>query len=700
MIFVCGKNDKNQLRKDSNNKGTYGKIPVISQPCQFEVDLSSLLSISFYCYQTAWVTKDRRAYAIGKNLISGSMTHKIFKTKREITFTNKKGQQCQFISAVCGFSYTLYHVTSTNDLNHTKLVFSHELYKEPIFLNINGREPVGIFGGHLSAAVIDTEGAIIVITESVFESPNKPIESNFLPNSEKAVSVACLKDSIFALSSTGRVFKSPIEGQINFQAVDELKGIEIADISGKWDHCLAISKEGRVYACGVNTFGQLGIGENEDKTEEFEIIASLNKYKITSVFAGVQFSMFLTSEGKVLACGVNDYGQLAISGGPSRESIYLPVETEIKDATFCIAGAQLSAFFVNSPPPPNTPNMKVSTSPSKPRKHSKGSDKSKEELLAINASLMEEIASLKKKIASLEQPHESNPSPGNCVELLDSETIHSLRVIREISSGGSGKVLEVGKEETFALKVMHTGENNFKNQRQFLGEHEKLNMLRHPNVVRTYGIYLSDETTPPSILLELCPDDLNKAIKSGKLSNGQIVKYVYQISEGMKFVHIRGFVHRDLKPSNILIAKDGTIKISDFGISKLMTAEEQSTTLGAGTQKFMSPEILNEEDYNEKADVYSFGVVLYFMLSGGQMPKITIIQMGIGKKAPIPSSFTSFAKQLINSCWETSPEKRPSFDEILQELEKNNYKLLELSDTDVKDIKLFVKEHKQRIPPY
>ena len=90
MIFVCGKNDKNQLRKDSNNKGTYGKIPVISLPCQFEVDLSSLLSISFYCYQTAWVTKDRRAYAIGKNLISGSMPHKIFKTKREITFTNKK----------------------------------------------------------------------------------------------------------------------------------------------------------------------------------------------------------------------------------------------------------------------------------------------------------------------------------------------------------------------------------------------------------------------------------------------------------------------------------------------------------------------------------------------------------------------------------------------------------------------------------
>ena len=188
----------------------------------------------------------------------------------------------------------------------------------------------------------------------------------------------------------------------------------------------------------------------------------------------------------------------------------------------------------------------------------------------------------------------------------------------------------------FALKIMHTGNNNFENFKGFIAEYEKLTSLKHPNIVQAYGIFMSDQKTPPSILLELCPRDLTSLIKTHSYKNSEISIWIYQIAEGMKYVHMKKIVHRDLKPSNILIGKDGKIKISDFGISKLMSAEEQSTTRGAGTQKFMAPEILKEEKYNEKADVYSFGVVLYFILSGGEMPKINIIKMGTGLKAPIP----------------------------------------------------------------
>ena len=251
---------------------------------------------------------------------------------------------------------------------------------------------------------------------------------------------------------------------------------------------------------------------------------------------------------------------------------------------------------------------------------------------------------------------------------MNSDT-QSLQTIRRISSGASGEVFEVGKVENYALKVMHITMDqsiNFRTQRQFISEHEKLNMLKHLNIIRTYGIFMSDETTPPSILLELCVSDLNSAIKKNNLKNDQIIIYAYQIAEGMKFVHLKGFVHRDLKPSNILIAKDGTIKISDFGISKLMTAEEQSTTLGPGTQKFMAPEILNEEDYNN---------------SNGQW-----------KKASNSFIFHCFCKEL------NKPKSRPSFEEILQQMEKNDYKLLELSDSDIKSIRQFVKQHKQRLP--
>lgn len=313
------------------------------------------------------------------------------------------------------------------------------------------------------------------------------------------------------------------------------------------------------------------------------------------------------------------------------------------------------------------------------------------------ASLEKKVANLREKVRSLDQQKVTTASTLN---ILDSSAIKELRVIREISSGGFGKVLEVAKEEKLALKVMHAGDASIGAQRALLGEYEKLAMLHHPNVVRALGFFLSDASNPPSILLEFCPDDVGRAIKRGGVSGVQLVAWVYEIVEGMRHVHRRGLVHRDIKPSNILVGSDGQVRISDFGIAKLMTAEEQSTTLGAGTQKFMAPEILREEAYDEKADVYSFGVLLFFMLSGGAMPKISVVQMGNGKKAEIPSSFSSLARDLISACWSSDARGRPSFDEILSLLERNDFKLLELSDEEIREIKELVKHHKEEIPDY
>ena len=82
----------------------------------------------------------------------------------------------------------------------------------------------------------------------------------------------------------------------------------------------------------------------------------------------------------------------------------------------------------------------------------------------------------------------------------------------------------------------------------------------------------------------------------------------------MEYVHFLKIIHRDVKPSNIMVAYDGTIKIADFGLSKIMTIEEQSMTGGVGTQKFMAPEEIDELEYDEKVDVYSFGVLAFFIL--------------------------------------------------------------------------------------
>ena len=286
-------------------------------------------------------------------------------------------------------------------------------------------------------------------------------------------------------------------------------------------------------------------------------------------------------------------------------------------------------------------------------------------------------------------------------QILDEEEIQNLEKIEEIGSGGGGRVFKVAKKQIYALKEMIIRNAKIKNLKNFISEYEIMNFLQHPNVLKVFGILMTSSTIPPSILLEFSPMNLEKGIEEKLFSNEEIVKIIYQIIEGMKYIHFKKIIHRDIKPSNILIASDGTVKISDFGISKLMSVQEQSLTRGVGSQKYMAPEIINEENnYDEKVDVYSFGVLLFYVLSDGKLPDIKIGHILQGKKAEIPSSFTDFSKNLINECWNFKSKDRPSFKVILESLIKNNFNLLPLKKGEVKNIKVFVKQHKTKIPQF
>ncbi|KAK8871759.1 copper transport protein ctr1 [Tritrichomonas musculus] len=668
----------------------------------FDFDISSLLSFSMYYGTSIFIKKDGSAFALGDNTrgtILNTVPKEIFKKEQQLILKKANGVLCKFISSVSGCEYTLYLVSSS-DSRYNQLVYSSGYLKGevPLFVKLNGQNPLKLYGGYNVAAAINADGSMIIITRSILESPNDPIEAVFLPNGEKAASIACLDRKIIVASSSEHVFESSLP-KIEFRVVSELEGKKIAHVSGINTHCLAISRDGLVFARGNNYWGEIGIGEGKSSPSQFVEVTTFGRHKIKSVSAGFAHSLFLTTEGKVLGCGHNSFRGLPIK--ERTEFIYLPIETLVtKDATFCVAASNSSVIFTKHDPPPNMPNTPLApvAAPVPPPVVPGGGSGSLEQ---ENARLKAEIAKLKEKIAALTaKPPEKVDHTPSSITILDSDAVRSLRIVREINVGGSGKVVEVVKEVQYALKIMNAGDSSVKSQRSFLKEYELINMLGHPNIIKTYGIYLSDATTPPSILLEFCPTDLNKLIKSGKLTNTLVIIYIYQITEAMRYVHFKGVVHRDLKPTNILISKDGLIRVSDFGIAKLMSTEEQSTTLGAGTQKFMAPEILKEEDYNEKADVYSFGVILFFILSGGKMPKINIIDVGTGRKAEIPSSFTQFAKNLINSCWNFKPDDRPSFKTIIDEMVKNKFALLELNSSELNEVQDFVKEHQKRIPHY
>lgn len=287
----------------------------------------------------------------------------------------------------------------------------------------------------------------------------------------------------------------------------------------------------------------------------------------------------------------------------------------------------------------------------------------------------------------------------NDIKILDEQTIHDLETIEEISYNNNGKVLKVAQKQFYVLKILNIKNGDFEILKSFMNEYEIMNILDHPNIIKTHGIFLGSQNKPPSILIEFCPTSLDKKIQNKIYTNVDIAFMIYQIVEGMKYVHFKHIIHRDLKPSNILIASDGLIRIADFGISKLMTPGEQNTT-GVGTQRFMAPEIIKEEEYNEKVDVYSFGVLAFYILSGGQMPDIKMVDVIQGKKAEIPSNFTEFAKKLINSCWNLDPKDRPSFDSICQQLNTNCHLLVNISNFEIKELHSLIDKHKKQIPAY
>lgn len=143
---------------------------------------------------------------------------------------------------------------------------------------------------------------------------------------------------------------------MSFNEVSELKGIEIICISGINEHCLAVSKDGKVFCRGYNNFGQLGLGKDIQKLTEFKEIQSLSKYKIVAAYAGSFHSLFQTEDGRILACGYNRAGELLMA--PCDYNIYEPILTNVSNASFFIAGNCSTGIFKNYIPP-FCPNKRI-----------------------------------------------------------------------------------------------------------------------------------------------------------------------------------------------------------------------------------------------------------------------------------------------------------------------------------------------------
>ena len=199
------------------------------------------------------------------------------------------------------------------------------------------------------------------------------------------------------------------------------------------------------------------------------------------------------------------------------------------------------------------------------------------------------------------------------------ERLGRYRILGEIASGAQGAVFrgfDPDAGRLVALKVLHptlTTDRSY--LERFHREASLAASIDHPNVVRIFDV--GEANGRHFIAMEFLPENLARLIESGGLSVERAASLAAQIADGLGAVHAVGIVHRDMKPQNVLVAPDGTAKVTDFGIARAESLSTMTATgVMMGTPYYMSPEQARGERVDAWSDVYALGCVLYQMLTG------------------------------------------------------------------------------------
>ncbi|MCC6616563.1 MAG: serine/threonine protein kinase [Anaerolineae bacterium] len=198
-----------------------------------------------------------------------------------------------------------------------------------------------------------------------------------------------------------------------------------------------------------------------------------------------------------------------------------------------------------------------------------------------------------------------------------------FRIETLIQRGGMGDVYrgtDLETEQTIAVKTLNRDmlqEDPLLLER-FRREADVLRRLNHPNIVRILATV--DEDSGHHIVMEYMPGgSLGDLIdRDGKLPLDRSVHIALDLSDALTRAHRLQIIHRDVKPAHVLLAADGTPRLTDFGVAQMADRQTRLTRQGAllGTVAYLAPELCTGEPYSEKSDIWAFGVVLYEMLAG------------------------------------------------------------------------------------
>jgi eukaryotic-like serine/threonine-protein kinase len=255
-------------------------------------------------------------------------------------------------------------------------------------------------------------------------------------------------------------------------------------------------------------------------------------------------------------------------------------------------------------------------------------------------------------------------------------------VLAELGHGAMGVVYRARDpiiNRLVAVKTITTGlASDPALLQRFYREAQSAGGLHHPNIVTIFD--MGEQDGLPYIAMQLIEGENLEQIISRRavLPISLKLAYAMQACRAFDYAHQRGIVHRDIKPGNMMVDKDGTIKIVDFGIARVVEASKTLTGVLIGTFAYMSPEQYHGEHADKRSDIWSFGVLLYELLSyqkpfSGTIPATLMHSICIREPAPLTKLLPECPRELeriVSKALKKSPDDRyQTMEELLLDLE-------------------------------
>ncbi len=258
-------------------------------------------------------------------------------------------------------------------------------------------------------------------------------------------------------------------------------------------------------------------------------------------------------------------------------------------------------------------------------------------------------------------------------------TLEDFSPLKVLGRGSFGKVVLVRLEKTKKLYAMKILKKELvikrKQVNHTMTERSLLEKLNHPFIVKLFYAF-QDETKLYFITEFMQGGELFFHLRRNSQYKEKSVKfYMSEILLAIDYMHKNNFIYRDLKPENILIDKLGHIKLTDFGLSKLLDEEAQKTYTLCGTPEYLAPEIIFEKGYDKTCDWFSFGVLMFEMLCGFhpfKQKKGKFNPQIYKMKIIIPENIGKNARDLIEKLLNSNPRERIGYNSS-EEIMKHDF---------------------------